>query len=195
MAQPLPSQPPRTLLSYNDTGPSNSAQYLYGFTITFIALFVAFAMCAYSSRRGRWRRDMRVMHWTDPVPLEDAQGMELAREQERERPVYEEVWLREKGGRWGWADVEPLSATLPPTTTPANRQPPLDPVAARARRLNPYLKPALPPSSSHEHEEAAALQVSLLLSMPCPRTSKDGNGIGDVVLGVARVPWPGLPEG
>ncbi|EPQ52275.1 hypothetical protein GLOTRDRAFT_132394 [Gloeophyllum trabeum ATCC 11539] len=179
---PSAHPPPRTLLTYNDTGPSNSAQYLYGFTITFIALFVAFAMCAYSSRRGRWRRDMRVMHWTDPVPLPSADEGAGGTEQEREceRPVYAEVWIRGRDGTWGWADVKPLSATL---RTPS--PPPLDPVAARVRRLNPYLRP---PSEDPDRPRAA--QVSLLLSMPCPREGHM-KGIGDVVLGVARVGLPG----
>ncbi|KZT25658.1 hypothetical protein NEOLEDRAFT_1133147 [Neolentinus lepideus HHB14362 ss-1] len=203
----------------------NSAQYLYGFTITFVALFIAFAACAYSSRRGR-RRIMAIEHidWNPPLSFTGSSGSV-----DQPRPKYEEVWLDEKTS-YTWSDLKPLSGAvvrepLNETVTPASKRLALNTNVTNTNDRSPspdtpfyaesrgdqvlYVppqpttvlqqlpqrstSPEPPPASGDCESPVRSIQVSMLISMPCPvplrKRRASEHGLGDVTLGVASIPW------
>ncbi|TFK49013.1 hypothetical protein OE88DRAFT_1646607 [Heliocybe sulcata] len=212
----------------------NSAQYLYGFTITFIALFIAFAACAYSSRRGRRRiMAMEQIPWNAHAPIIPAATTDIV---EQAPPKYEEVWLDEKTA-CAWQDVKPLSGAVvrdalsksaagkseapqldtnvTNTHDHADPPPPHSPSRSEAHGYRmPYMPPQLtavlqqrsrrpkspkaPQAPNEEEAPPTGMQVSMLISMPCPvplqKRRDHDHGPGDVILGVTSVPWEGGSE-
>ncbi|THH03157.1 hypothetical protein EW145_g6481 [Phellinidium pouzarii] len=87
-----------------DEGPpgiSRSSSLLFGFLITFLALFVAFMACGYTSRRSNdLRRRGR----------QEMEQLQLQRAANMNRPRIWDVWIAE--GQESWKGMMPLSATV-----------------------------------------------------------------------------------
>jgi len=118
-ALPSPTQP-----AQGDSGPlpgiSRSSSLLFGFLITFLALFVAFMGCGLGSRRALDVRRRRIAGAADVVS---------ARRKKQARPHLWDVWIGE--GAHSWKDMRPLSAALirPYIEPELPPEPPMQPLA------------------------------------------------------------------
>jgi len=101
-------------------GVSRSSSLLFGFLITFLALFVAFMACGLGSRRMMDLRRRR-------LGLRGAFDASTSNSGALSRPHIWDVWITD-GRKDTWKEIKPLSATLMrPKTPPAEAQTPPEP--------------------------------------------------------------------
>ncbi|KAI5120063.1 hypothetical protein M0805_007813 [Coniferiporia weirii] len=90
---------------------SRSSSLLFGFLITFLALFVAFMACGYTSRRSGVLMRRR---------LQEAEELRIQRSATIKPRIWD-IWISE--GKESWSNMLPLSATIK-RPTPITESPP-----------------------------------------------------------------------
>ncbi|KAH7886890.1 hypothetical protein F5I97DRAFT_1070936 [Phlebopus sp. FC_14] len=174
-----------------------SANYFFGFIITFVALLLLFVGCGVGSRRHRFA--YFVAAWDATLDSQDTDDGFLGEDGERRPrqklvcPVFWETWLdRLQAGEKDdipWEDLQPISAssiqsrkpkpdpdakTLSPSDSPS-QPPPMpqpQPTSIRTRvvsRLFHGRQPRNPPRPPPiEWYPPKEIQVALMISMPSP---------------------------